>query len=237
MSALPRRVVAGREVPTTAGAVHAALARHASVSFDDFAATLRDVDRRLTAEHWSQGLELPTPTRFARLLDVLGVADPGGAIAGELTGAHMGMLVGLVRTPSHHLAVLDALRERVRLGLCSNWSWTPAAIAILESTGLRERLDAVAISHDVGVRKPRPEIFAAALDALGVPAAEALHVGDNLDADVVGAAALGIRTVWITRRVADAAAARARTPGARPDWVVADLAELAAIVEGERPPG
>lgn len=236
MDALPRRVVAGRLVPTTAGAVHAALARHARVSFEDFTATLGELDQRLGAEHWRQGIELPTPTRFARLLDALGVADPNGAIAGELTGAHMGMLASLARTPAHHLGVLDALRARVRLGLCSNWSWTPAALAILESSGLRERLDGVAISHDVGVRKPRPEIFAAALAALGVPAAEALHVGDDLAADVAGAAALGIRTVWITRRVRDTAAARARVPEARPDWVIADLAELAAILDHGRPP-
>jgi FMN phosphatase YigB (HAD superfamily) len=209
------------------------------VSFDAFTAIQREVDRRALAESWGQGLELPTPVRFARLLERLEVPDPGGTIAGELTGAHMGMLVGLVRTPAHHLAVLDALRGRVRLGLCSNWSWTPAALAILEATGLRERLDALAISHDVGVRKPRPEIFTAALDALGVSPAETLHVGDNLEADVAGAAALGIRTVWLTRCVADPAAARARVPAARPDWEIRDLAELAGVLEAasRRGPG
>jgi FMN phosphatase YigB (HAD superfamily) len=233
MGALPHRVIAGRVVPTTAGAVHAALASHAPVDFESFAALQREVDQSMLAEFWGQGRELPTPERFARLLSRLGVADPGGAIAGELTGAHMGMLVGLVRTPPHHLAVLDALRARARLGLCSNWSWTPSALAILEQSGLRERLDAVAISHDVGVRKPRPEIFTAALDALGVAPEEAIHVGDNLEADVAGAAALGIRTVWLTRCVADVAAARARAPGARPDWIVGDLAELEAILDAE----
>jgi FMN phosphatase YigB (HAD superfamily) len=49
-------------------------------------------------------------------------------------------------------------------------------------------------------------------------------VGDNLAADVAGAAALGIRTVWITRRVADPAAALAKHTGARPDHQIADLA-------------
>lgn len=230
MAGLPRRVVAGREVPTTSGAVHAALARHAPMSFDAFTGALADSDRALRADFWDQGRELPTPQRFAHALARLGVADPAGAIAAELTAAHMDLLVGLVRTPAHHAAVLDRLRGRARLALCSNWSWTPAALAILETAGLRERLDALAISHDLGVRKPRPEIFAAALDALGVSPAEAIHVGDSLDADVLGAAAAGLRTVWITRCLADPAAARARTPAARPDWTVADLAEVEAIV-------
>lgn len=234
MDSLPRRTIAGREVPTTAGAVHAALARHAPVGFDAFAEAVASADRSLRAEFWDRQRELPTPLRFARVLSGLGVADPGGALAAELTGAHMGMLAGLVRTPAHHRAVLDRLHARVRLGLCSNWSWTPAALAILEGAGLRERLDALAISHDVGVRKPRPEIFAAALDALGVSAEEAIHVGDDLAADVAGAAAAGLRTVWITRRVADPEAARARTPAARPDWVVRDLAEVEAILSADQ---
>lgn len=234
MGALPRRLVAGRSVPTTAGAVHAALVRHAALDFERYTAAQREVDESMRPEFWGQGRELPTPVRFAHVLARLGVPDPAGTICAEMTGAHMGMLVGLVRTPAHHGAVLDALRVRARLALCSNWSWSPSALAILESSGLAPRLDALAISHDVGVRKPRPEIFEAALAALGVGAGEALHVGDNLEADVAGAAALGIRTVWITRCVEDPEAARARTPGARPDYVIRDLAELEAILAADR---
>jgi len=234
MAALPRVAVAGREIPTTAGAVHAALARHAPVSFDAFTAALADVDRSLRAEFWDRDRELPTPLRFAHVLERLAVPDREGALADALTRAHMDLLVGIARTPPHHPGVLDRLGARARLGLASNWSWTPAALAILERGELRPRLDALAISHDVGLRKPRPELFAAALDALGVSPAEAIHVGDNLEADVAGAAALGLRTVWITRCVADPEAARARSPGARPDWVVRDLAELEAIVAADQ---
>lgn len=233
MADLPRLLVGGRELPTTAGAVHAALRPHVPVSFDDFTAALAAVDQDLRAAYWGQDRELPTPLRFARLLVRLGASDPDGALADTLTRAHMDLLVGIARTPAHHPAVLDRLRARVRLGLCSNWSWSPAAHAILARGGLHERLDTLAISHDVGVRKPRAELFAAALAALGVAPAEAIHVGDDLRTDVSGAAALGLRTVWITRRVADPEAARARTPGARPDWVVRDLVELEAIVAGD----
>jgi FMN phosphatase YigB (HAD superfamily) len=231
MEELPRHPMRGREIPTTAGAVHAALVRHVPIEFADFSAALLEVDAAWRDEYWAQGRELPTSERFARLLARLALADPGGAVAAELTAAHMDLLAALVRTPAHHGAVLDALRRRVRIGLCSNWSWTPTALTILDASGLRGRLDAVAVSHDVGVRKPRPEIFENVLAALGVAPSEALHVGDNLAADVAGAAALGIRTVWITRRVPDPEAARARTPDARPDWTVRDLAELEAILD------
>jgi putative hydrolase of the HAD superfamily len=50
-------------------------------------------------------------------------------------------------------------------------------------------------SSEIGVRKPRPEIFHAALQRLGVAAEDALFVGDRLGADVRGARAVGMRTV------------------------------------------
>jgi FMN phosphatase YigB (HAD superfamily) len=235
MHELPRHELGGRQVPTTAGAVHATLARHAPVTFAEFGAALADTDRASLEEFWGAGRELPTPERFRRLLARLGVSDPRGDLASELTGAHMGMLAGLARTPAHHRGVLETLARRARLGLCSNWSWTPAALAILEQAGLRSHFDALVISHDVGVRKPRPEIFEAALAALAVEPAEVLHVGDNLEADVAGAAALGIRTVWLTRCVRDPAGARARAPDVRPDWIVGDLREIEAILEDPSP--
>ena len=233
MTGLPRHAIGGRVVPTTAAVVHAVLCRRVGVDFETFTKALADVDRQRGAAAVAAGLEFPTPDRFAAVLEKLRISDPRGDLVSELTGAHMGMLIGLARTPAHHRDLLAVLRTRVRLALCSNWSWTPSALAILEGAGLREHFDALAISHDVGFRKPRPELFAAALARLGVDPSEALHVGDNLAADVVGAAALGIRTVWVTRCVADPAAARARTPEARPDWIVRDLAELSALLDAE----
>lgn len=52
---------------------------------------------------------------------------------------------------------------------------------------------------EVGFRKPRPEIFRCALSLLGVVAAEVLHVGDRVDADVLGALAVGMTPVWVSR--------------------------------------
>ena len=58
--------------------------------------------------------------------------------------------------------------------------------------------DAVILSFEVGAVKPDRSIFQRALDALGVPAARALMVGDNA-VDDAGAARLGIRTLLLPR--------------------------------------
>jgi HAD superfamily hydrolase (TIGR01549 family) len=54
----------------------------------------------------------------------------------------------------------------------------------------------IAVSADLGIRKPTPEIFLHALNGLGVPPEEAAMVGDSLRADVAGAKHLGILAIW-----------------------------------------
>lgn len=95
--------------------------------------------------------------------------------------------------------VLDELRALgIRIGLITNG---PAASqrAKLAAAGIEEFFDVVVASGDLGVVKPEAGIFRHALDALGVPASRAVHVGDNFDADVVGATDAGMRAVWINR--------------------------------------
>lgn len=66
---------------------------------------------------------------------------------------------------------------------------------ILEQLGVADGFDAVTTSEEVGWTKPNPAMFEAALDHAGVPAERAAMVGDRYRHDMVGASALGIRTV------------------------------------------
>src|SRR5918992_1625126 len=66
---------------------------------------------------------------------------------------------------------------------------------ILERQGIAQRVDTIVLSSELGKRKPHRAIFERALGELGVDAEDALFVGDRLDADVVGASRLGMRTV------------------------------------------
>ena len=86
------------------------------------------------------------------------------------------------------------------------------------------------ISDAVGIRKPRREIFDEALRGLDLPHRDVLHVGDSLRADVGGAQACGISTVWITRRVKDPEGSLKKHEGAHPDHVVTDLSELPGLI-------
>jgi HAD superfamily hydrolase (TIGR01509 family) len=98
---------------------------------------------------------------------------------------------------AHTHALLDSLRARgLATGLVSN-AFDPGWLLHddLARMGLAERLDVAVFSSEVGKRKPHPLIFEEALGRLGVPAAEALFVGDRRLEDVQGARELGMTTV------------------------------------------
>ena len=228
MHGLPRVEIGGRSVPSTAGVLHEAVANHSDVDFERFVAALTEVDRAFRETRYAQGLELPTLERFEAVVERLGIDAP--ELPGVLTKTHMGMIRKQVSVPESHEQVLDALARRVRLGLCSNFSHSAMALGLLDDCGFRAHLDALAISDAIGFRKPRAEIFEAVLAELGVAPAETLHVGDSLSADVGGAAPLGIRTAWITRRIADRDAALRAHEGPSPDCVIADLSEIEGLL-------
>lgn len=99
--------------------------------------------------------------------------------------------------PMPHLTdTLDALRERgLKVGLITNGRALMQNRKI-DGLGIRPYLDSVVISGDLGVRKPDPRIFAAALEDLAVDPSAAAYVGDNPEPDITGAKRSGMCAVW-----------------------------------------
>lgn len=98
------------------------------------------------------------------------------------------------------LATLAELRRRgFLLGVVTNRLWGGQPFREdLRTMGLLEHFDLryIAISGELGIRKPDPRIFEYVLDALQVSPYETAMVGDSLSADILGAQSLGIYTVW-----------------------------------------
>jgi HAD superfamily hydrolase (TIGR01549 family) len=69
----------------------------------------------------------------------------------------------------------------------------------LERCGLTSRVATLVTSEEIGVQKPDPRIFDAALERLGTSAADTVMVGDAWATDIEGALRAGIRPVWINR--------------------------------------
>jgi putative hydrolase of the HAD superfamily len=94
---------------------------------------------------------------------------------------------------------VEALGANVRLGVVSN-NVLSEQEAKLEALDLRRFFDAVVVSAEEGISKPDPAIFDAAMSRLGVTRDAAVMVGDSWASDIVGAAGVGMRAVWLNRR-------------------------------------
>jgi putative hydrolase of the HAD superfamily len=134
---------------------------------------------------------------FARtLLAELGCTDAVAAAVRKALVTHNDAARLWGRAEAGTAAVLDRLHARgYILGVVSNSNGRVEEM--LRNAGLRAHVDFVIDSARVGCEKPDPRIFEIACARAGVVAAEAVHVGDVYEIDVVGARRAGITPVLL----------------------------------------
>jgi HAD superfamily hydrolase (TIGR01509 family) len=88
---------------------------------------------------------------------------------------------------------LIRLRARYRLFALSNGN------ADLGRCGIADLFDGHITARAAGFAKPDARIFARLAAQAGVEAARVLHIGDDPQADVVGARQAGMQAVWLNR--------------------------------------
>jgi putative hydrolase of the HAD superfamily len=91
--------------------------------------------------------------------------------------------------------LLRRIRAQYRLGLVSNFYGNVAALC--EEAGLASALDVILDSALVGMSKPDPGIFRAALERFQLPPEEVICVGDSFERDMIPARELGMKTIWL----------------------------------------
>ncbi len=121
------------------------------------------------------------------------------------------------------LPALEQLREAgYKLGVITNLRRDLDQLC--QQIGLSPYLDFTMSSEEAGTEKPHPPIFLAALKRAGAAPEEAVHVGDQVRSDVMGAKGVGMRAVLIDRG------------GFGPDSVdcpkIASLSELSQLLQG-----
>jgi putative hydrolase of the HAD superfamily len=95
-------------------------------------------------------------------------------------------------------AVLQKLRAAgLRRVVVSNWD--VSLHAVLRTTGLARLLSGTITSAELGASKPSPGPFRHALTIAGVPAEDAVMVGNSVPDDVEGALAAGVAPVLLVR--------------------------------------
>jgi HAD superfamily hydrolase (TIGR01509 family) len=122
------------------------------------------------------------------------------------------------------LQVLSWLEAHgIKRGICSNAPFPPAMMRRqVETNGIAERVDAIVFSSEIGRRKPAPELYLAALDALATEPKRTMFVGDRVREDYEGPRALGMRAVVLT--------AHAEEPPPEGVPTIASLTELPGLL-------
>ncbi|MER7891167.1 HAD family hydrolase [Micromonospora sp. NPDC094482] len=94
------------------------------------------------------------------------------------------------------------------LRIADDAGWIPVVVcngvvrqeeAKIRGTGLDRYVADWVISEEAGVSKPNPRIFALAAHRVRMPLRGAWVVGDSPEADIGGAAAVGLPSVWLHR--------------------------------------
>ncbi|WP_421382843.1 HAD family hydrolase [Bacillus salacetis] len=106
----------------------------------------------------------------------------------------------------------------LKIGMITN-GMTDVQNQTIDALGIRSHFDCIVISEEAGMKKPNPEIFASAAEALNVSISECLYVGDHYENDVAAARKAGMKAAWLT--VDELAPA-----GSAADITVSSLAEL-----------
>ena len=126
------------------------------------------------------------------------------------------------------LDAIEAADPTVRWGIVTN-AELAFQTAKLTAIGLIDRMEHIVASGEVGATKPDARIFEHAVSLFGVPATDAVYVGDRLHTDAIGAASAGLRGVWLNR-AGEISAAEAADVAAAGVSVISTLAELPALL-------
>ncbi len=152
-----------------------------------------------------------------------GLALPDGLLY-EIVDAEQMCWDRIVEVDPDALSVLSELRSRgIRRGICSNAPFPPEMMRRqVASNGIGELMDGIVFSSMVGRRKPAPEMYRAALDAIGVAPERVLFVGNRVREDYEGPRSLGMQAVLYSAHNSEPAPAGIRS--------IATLSELPGLL-------
>jgi len=128
------------------------------------------------------------------------VPEADRARAHDLLGAVLRTAVWCQPVAGSRVGVQGLADAGLRLAVTSNSDGTLADHLdrhewVQVGAGAGVPVEVVTDSGVVGVGKPDPRVFEATIDALDLPPAQILHIGDSVHYDVEGAAAVGMQTV------------------------------------------
>lgn len=152
-----------------------------------------EIRRRIDAIYAERGIEFQNV--FDQLLfDEFSKVDHK-ILASGIIAYRRAREAALVLYPHVYLTLIELMKMNLKLAVVSDAPGREAWLRLCY-LNLHHIFDAVVTFDDTHVRKPSREPFVEALKRLGARAEESLMVGDWAERDVVGAAQVGMKTIF-----------------------------------------
>lgn len=143
------------------------------------------------------GIEIDAVENIVRVCETLDIEADRKEIALAVDELMNATLANAAPRPGVLDFVTTLKAAGIPLGIVSNAIHEPFLEWAVEAAGMHDLFDSILTSARAGYYKSRPEIYLQAARELGVPPEDVIHIGDSLRFDVAGAAAAGMRTVWL----------------------------------------
>jgi len=91
--------------------------------------------------------------------------------------------------------VLEYLHPKYKLHIITN-GFEEVQYRKMESSFISKYFTNIITSERVGVKKPNPAIFNFAMELSGAKSSDSIMIGDNFEADILGAKSVGMQTVF-----------------------------------------
>lgn len=167
--------------------------------------------------------------RIAETAAYLSAAQEEESVDAAIVDGAAAAYVGAMRMPEWLPELLETLAAHYKLAVVSNYPLAAPIFRTLRENGLNDYLTITVVSADVGFIKPHPAVFDAALVGLNLPPEQVVHVGDDWDADIIGATRAGMQTIY-TRQWRDQEDRHYRTGGVTPLAEIDDLRALPRLL-------
>lgn len=161
--------------------------------------------------------------RFAYLLRNKGIQDPANRLASRMNEYYLDTLAQQNKLIEGGYELLKYLQEKeYKLYILSN-GFKEVQRRKLQSAGIDHFFKRIVLSDEIGITKPDRRLFDYALQVTGSIAKETLMIGDNYDADIMGAANAGWGHIYFDRHYKGIA-------GPEPQHTVHTLQEITQIL-------
>ena len=164
-------------------------------SADEFSRHFFAINKKLWADYDKNliGHQYIRENRFPLVFRAMGVDE--SAVQHDLNAEYLRLLPSKPHLLESAREVLEHLKGRYTMHIITNGFAEIQAVK-MDSAEIAHYFTHVITSENANAKKPDPLVFEYALSAAGASVRESLMIGDNYEADILGAKGVGLDTVF-----------------------------------------